>query len=85
MGIVVHIDHKGVLDFPIKGAKFLIEDNIGDRFPIHVHLGETQGIYDNGKGSSSNVFNHGLPNMRFHFTYDDFKELIDNMKKTGKL
>ena len=27
------------IDFPTEGSKFVIEDNIGDPYPIHIHFG----------------------------------------------
>lgn len=74
MSLVVHEDYKGVIDFPVKGSWFVIEDNVGDEFPIHIHFG-------GGEGSPY----HGLPNIRIHFTYKEFADLCERMIEGGEL
>ena len=91
MGIIAKEVYEGVCDFPIKGCKFVIEDNIGDRFPIHIHMGDIRGIYDNGNIPKDLIlrepcpFYRNLPNIRIHFTYEEFNQLWSKMKKTGRL
>ena len=56
--------YEGICDFPIRGAKFVVEDNIGDPLPIHIHLGDVRGVYENGpirEGESRTVFHQNLP------------------------
>ena len=91
MGLFMKVLHRGVCDFPIRGAKFVIEDNIGDKYPIHIHMGDVTGIYNNGNQPAdmgirgSCPFYNNLPNIRLHFTYEEFKELYEGMKKIGRL
>ena len=80
--------YEGVCDFPIRGAKFVVEDNIGDPLPIHVHLGDVRGVYNNGPmrpGEGKAPFHGSLPNIRLHFTYEEFTELVTKMKQAGRL
>lgn len=68
MGLISTTCASGVIDFPCKDCQLIIEDNIGDRFPVHIHFGK-DGRWD----------------IRIHFTYDDFKKLVEGMKKAGRL
>ena len=91
MGIIAKEVYEGTCDFPIKGCNFVIEDNIGDLYPIHIHMGDIRPVYDNGKPPADLVlreacpFYRNLPNIRLHFTYKEFNDLFINMKKQGRL
>ena len=91
MGIIAKEVYEGDCDFPIKGCKYVIEDNIGDKYPIHIHMGDIRGIYDNGKAPpdlkirEACPFYRNLPNIRLHFTYEEFHELYVCMKRQGRL
>ena len=39
MGMILKKLAEGRIDFPTKDCQFVIEDNIGDRYPIHIHIG----------------------------------------------
>jgi len=39
MGMILKKLAEGEIDFPTKGSKFVIEDNVGDLHPIHIHFG----------------------------------------------
>ena len=91
MGIIAKEVYEGICDFPIKGCKFVIEDNIGDKYPIHIHLGDIRGVYDNGtlpndlRTQHACPFYRNLPNIRLHFTYEEFRKLCHYMKNAGRL
>lgn len=40
MGLIVNVLHKGTIDFPTPGCQYIVEDNIGDKYPIHIHFGD---------------------------------------------
>ena len=65
MSMVARILVSGDINFPTDNGKFIIEDNPGDDWPIHIHMGKKSGDWS----------------VRMHFTYDEFKELVEKMKK----
>ena len=91
MGMIVKDLYRGTCDFPIKGCKYIIEDNIGDLYPIHIHMGDISPVYSNGEAppdltsKEACPFYKDLPNIRLHFTYEEFNELYIHMKRKGRL
>lgn len=69
MSIITKKLSTGKINFPEKDTTIIVENNIGDTFPIHIHLG----------------VDGNRPAIRFHFTYDEFKSLYKHMKEEGKL
>ena len=53
------------IDYPTPDSLFIIEDNPGDYWPIHVHMGKENGVWK----------------FRLHFTYDEFREIAESMIK----
>jgi hypothetical protein len=39
MGMIIKKLAEGSINFPTKGSTYVIEDNIGDINPIHIHFG----------------------------------------------
>jgi len=39
MSIVASVIVRGKLNFPVENSDFIIEDNPGDDWPIHIHIG----------------------------------------------
>ena len=70
MSLVARILSRGDINFPVDNCKFIIEDNPGDEWPIHIHLGQ---------GSAGKDWK-----VRIHFTYKEFDELIKNMIEEKK-
>jgi hypothetical protein len=71
MGLVVYGSKPVDVDWPAPGSKMIIEDNIGDEFPIHIHFGwGTTGI--------------GWK-VRLHFTYEEFFQFCDALEQVGEL
>lgn len=69
MGIIIHNIAEGKTDFPYPGADFVIEDNVGDDFPVHIHFGDRTKDWK----------------VRFHFTYDEFYIFAKRIIKEGVL
>jgi hypothetical protein len=69
MGIITKKLYEGKIDFPEKDSLIIIEDNIGDDLPIHIHL---------GLGAP------GRCNIRLHFTYKEFKKFCIGIINGGK-
>ncbi len=64
MSLVARVLTRGDINFPSKDSKFIIEDNPGDEWPIHVHIGPSNGNWS----------------IRMHFTYEEFDKLVQKMK-----
>ena len=60
------------IDFPHKDARLAIEDNIGDEKPIHIHFGR----HEDGKTDW---------HIRLHFTYQEFQQMVEAMKRIGRI
>ena len=69
MGLITKKIYEGLIDFPEKDSKIIIENNIGDDLPIHIHLG---------------IGAPGKCNIRLHFTYEEFDEFCEKIIKAGK-
>jgi hypothetical protein len=65
MSLVARVLKRGDINFPSPGGRFIIEDNPGDDWPIHIHIGPKEGHWS----------------VRIHFTYEEFNELIEKMKE----
>lgn len=61
---MVLIDQK--INFPCKDSRMIIEDNVGDDKPIHIHFGQEPG-YPRWK-------------IRIVLTYNEFIELCQQME-----
>lgn len=69
MGIVTRKLYEGLIDFPEKDSKIVIEDNVGEELAIHIHFG---------------IGPDGKCNIRLHFTYDEFKKFCQKIFKAGE-
>jgi hypothetical protein len=69
MSMIVKKLYESSINFPADSGKILIEDNVGDKFPIHVHFG-----YQKGKQWV----------IRLHFTYDEFNDICKKMTEMGR-
>ena len=69
MGLIARKLYEGNIDFPEIGSKIIIEDNVGDDLPIHIHLGH---------GAP------GKCNIRLHFTYDEFDDFCKKIIEAGE-
>lgn len=72
MGIIAVTLAEGEIDFPAKGCRFVVEENIGDKYPIHIHF---------GKGPAQ--VNEIEWNIRVHFTYREFYALCEEINHPG--
>jgi hypothetical protein len=45
MGSIVKKLHEGRIDWPMRGSRMVIEDNIGDDEPIHIHIWSGTNIF----------------------------------------
>ena len=68
MGLITKKLYEGDIDFPEVNSKLIIEDNVGDDLPIHIHLG---------------IGSPGKCNIRLHFTYDEFNDFCRNIIEAG--
>ena len=41
MSLVARVVTRGKINFPVSDSDFIIEDNPGDEWPIHIHIGES--------------------------------------------
>jgi len=69
MGIITKKLYEGKIDFPEKDSLIVIEDNIGDDLPIHIHL---------GLGAP------GKCNIRLHFTYEEYDHFCSKIINGGE-
>ena len=70
MGIIAKILFDGKIDWPMKGSRILVENNIGDLEAIHIHI-----LSDWDRGWT----------YRIHFTLDEFKEFSEKIIQGGKI
>lgn len=68
MGIIAHKRVEKSINFPFPNAIMIVEHNVGDELPIHIHMGDWT-----------------YWRIRIHFTYDEFREVVEEMMKVGKL
>ncbi len=69
MSMVVHGLYWGDFNYPASGGRIHIEDNVGDEYPIHVHMGHQSG--------------HPW-RIRLHFTYEEFEEICNKLREARR-
>lgn len=69
MSMIVKKLYESGINFPAECAKILIEDNVGDKYPIHIHFG-----YHKNKQWV----------VRLHFTYEEFKNVCEKVMEMGR-
>jgi hypothetical protein len=69
MGVILHNVTEGRINFPSVDARLRIEDNVGDQFPVHIHIGPEMNKWK----------------IRIHFTYDEFCRVVKAMQEVGRL
>ncbi|MCB0354289.1 MAG: hypothetical protein KDD64_12215 [Bdellovibrionales bacterium] len=72
MSLITHVLVDTFIDFPHPKARLVVEDNVGDHFPIHIHIGTVT-----EKGMNW-IF-------RWHFTYDEFEGFSSSLLRSGRL
>ena len=70
MGIVLKQLFLGTIDWPMDNTIIIVEDNIGDDEPIHIH------VHNPKEGGFA---------FRLHFTYEEFKKFSEAILNGGKL
>ena len=76
MGIVLKQLFWGSIDWPVDNTTIIVEDNIGDDEAIHIHIHDFKDPSNPKEGGWA---------LRFHFTYDEFKEFSKASLDGGKL
>mgnify|MGYP001185405615 CR=1 FL=1 len=70
MSIITKVLVDTTIDWPMKGSRILVENNIGDLEAIHMHI-----LSDWDRGWT----------YRLHFTLDEFKEFSKKIIDGGRL
>lgn len=70
MGIIVKKVAVSTIDWPVKNARIVVENNIGEKEAIHIHI-----LKEKPAGWA----------FRLHFTLEEFKEFSNAVISGGKL
>lgn len=70
MSLVSAVLIDGQIDFPAKNSRIIIEENVGDDPPIHIHFGKEPG--------------YKLWRVRLDFKYGDFIKFCKGLKTWDK-